>query len=288
MKSMTGYSKASLDFENRTISVELKSVNSKQCDVNIKLPNIYRQEEINILNLIKEKLVRGKIDCFISITYPTGNANLDINQELFKAYFNQLSKVTNSVGADKSYLTAYLLQRDDINQMQDDVLSEQEIEALLSCTKKAIELLDNYRSIEGNALQKAFDTHVDLIEKYSLQIAPFEKNRIPIIKDKIISRFKELNIEGVEPNRLEQELIFYLEKLDITEERIRLAQHIKYFRQTMLSQETIGKKLGFIAQEMGREINTLGSKSNEADMQRLVVMMKDELEKIKEQSANVL
>ena len=288
MKSMTGYGKAAKDYMNKTLNVEIRTLNSKQADINIRIPNIYRCIEIEIQNLIKQKLERGKIDCFITISYQKGAASLDINEQLFRDYYTQLDNLMSSAGAGKGFLTQFILSRDDVNQPQDDELPQEEKQALIDCVNQAIEGVNQYRLTEGQALKEAFIKHIDNIERFAAATEPFEKDRVPKIKEKLINRFKELNIEGVEQARLEQELIFYLEKLDITEERVRLKQHINYFRQSMQSQETIGKQLGFIAQEMGREINTLGSKSNEADMQKLVVQMKDELEKIKEQSANVL
>lgn len=285
---MTGYSKVEKNFENKIVSIELKSVNSKQCDVNIKLPNIYRCLEIKIINIIKDRLHRGKIDCIITITNSKDSSALNINQELFKSYYSKLKTLTSELQADSSCLTQYLLSREDINQLEDENLNEEESLFLLSCVNEATNALDNYRQVEGEALLKAFNHHIDLIEKYSLEVSAFETNRIPAIKEKLMHRFQEMKVEMAEPVRFEQELIFYLEKLDITEEKVRLHQHITYFRQCMQEEEIVGKKLGFIAQEMGREINTLGSKSNEFNMQQLVVKMKDELEKIKEQVANVL
>lgn len=194
----------------------------------------------------------------------------------------------NEINADESYLTQYILQRDDVNSPALQAISKEEKEALFDAVNQTINIVNEYREQEGEALEKAFVKHIDKIEDLSLQVEPFEKNRVARIKEKLLQRFKELELTNVDENRLEQELIFYLEKLDITEERVRLKQHINYFRNTMQENISIGKKIGFIAQEMGREINTLGSKSNEANMQQIVVMMKDELEKIKEQSANVL
>ena len=288
MKSMTGYGKAEITFENKIISVEIRTLNSQQADISIRMPSIYRSCEIELQNLLKQRLERGKIDCFITVTYSKGSAMMDINEQLFKDYYSQLLHITESVGADKNLLPYYLLQRDDVNQPQTTEISDSEKDALFNCTERTLVAVNDYRQTEGEALKKAFINHIANIEKFSLDVIPFETGRIDKIKEKLLARFKELGIDGVDQARLEQELIFYLEKLDITEERVRLNQHIKYFRECIASREAIGKKLGFIAQEMGREINTLGSKSNEADMQKLVVMMKDELEKIKEQSANVL
>lgn len=288
MKSMTGYGKASCVFDTKDITIEIKSLNSKQADVNLKIPPLYRSKEVEINNILKTRLERGKIDCFITLSYKKGEATIDINKELFKSYFRQLREMTQSVGANESYLTEFLLRRDDVLQAEQGELSNEETESLLLALNEAIDSLDQYRKTEGEALEKEFFKRLDIIEELSLQVAPFEKNRVPQIKEKLLSRLEELKPIEADSSRLEQELIYYLEKLDITEERTRLSQHIKYFRQTLTSGENIGKKLGFITQEMGREINTLGSKSNDAQMQQLVVKMKDELEKIKEQLANVL
>ena len=285
---MTGYGKSGANYNNKTINVEIRTLNSKQADISIKMPNIYREFEIELNNLIKDKLLRGKIDCYISISYTKGEAQLDINEDLFQSYYKQLHNMCNEINADESYLTQYILQRDDVNSPALQAISKEEKEALFDAVNQTINIVNEYREQEGEALEKAFVKHIDKIEDLSLQVEPFEKNRVARIKEKLLQRFKELELTNVDENRLEQELIFYLEKLDITEERVRLKQHINYFRNTMQENISIGKKIGFIAQEMGREINTLGSKSNEANMQQIVVMMKDELEKIKEQSANVL
>ncbi len=285
---MTGYGKATESFESRNISVEIKTLNSKQADINVRIPPAYRSKEIEINNILKTRLQRGKIDCFINVTYSKDSATIDINENLFKTYYCQLRKMTEQVGAKEDYLTEYLLRRDDVSQAEETELQEQESEILIITVNKAIDMLENYREEEGKALEQEFLKRVGIIEDLSLQVGPFEKNRVPQIKARLLSHLEELSTIEIDKSRLEQELIYYLEKLDITEERTRLAQHIKYFRQTMQTEDILGKKLGFITQEMGREINTLGSKSNDADMQQIVVKMKDELEKIKEQLANVL
>lgn len=288
MKSMTGYGKAVERFDTKNITVEIKTLNSKQADINVRIPPVYRSKEIEINNILKSRLERGKIDCFITLSFSKGNAKIDINENLFKSYYCQLRKMTEQVGATEEYLTEYLLKRDDVSQSEQEGLDTKEEEALFLAVNRAVDALDEYRRQEGEALEKEFEKRVGIIEELSLQVAPFEQNRVPQIKAKLLSRLEELKQIEVDSSRLEQELIYYLEKLDITEERTRLAQHIKYFRETMNGQESMGKKLGFITQEMGREINTLGSKSNDAEMQKIVVKMKDELEKIKEQLANVL
>lgn len=289
MKSMTGYGKATQTYDTKNINVEIKTLNSKQADINIKLPSIYRSKEIEINNLIKQKLERGKIDCFVSITIPAKDAKLDINEDLFKQYYKQLKVLTDSVNQSSDYLTEYLLNKDDINQKDEQDLLVQESQALLSAVSLAIDAVNNYREQEGKALKEDFVKRVNLISSYNTEIEPFETNRVPLIKEKLIKRLKELELSQIDNNRLEQELIYYLEKLDVSEERTRLNQHIKYFFETIEDNNSPqGKKLAFIVQEMGREINTLGSKSNDANMQKIVVKMKDELEKIKEQLANIL
>ena len=289
MKSMTGYGKATQTYDIKNINVEIKTLNSKQADINIKLPSIYRSKEIEINNLIKQKLERGKIDCFVSITIPTKDAKLDINEDLFKQYYKQLKVLTDSVNQPSDYLIEYLLNKDDINQKDEQDLLVQESQALLSAVSLAVDAVNNYREQEGKALKEDFVKRVNLISSYNTEIEPFETNRVPLIKEKLIKRLNELELSQIDNNRLEQELIYYLEKLDVSEERTRLNQHIKYFFETIEDNNSPqGKKLAFIVQEMGREINTLGSKSNDANMQKIVVKMKDELEKIKEQLANIL
>lgn len=285
---MTGYGKVTKTFDVKNINVEIRTLNSKQADISVRLPQLYRSKEIEINNILKSGLERGKIDCFITVSYSKGSAKIDINEALFKSYYQQLKNMTDSVDADDDYLTEYLLQRDDVLQNENNELSQQEADILLQAVKEAVEEVDRYRTIEGKALKEDFLKRVELIGNLSQQVEPFEQQRVPLIKEKLMQRLSDLQLENIDNNRLEQELIYYLEKLDITEERIRLKQHIKYFLESIEGNEAQGKKLGFIVQEMGREINTLGSKSNDAQMQKLVVMMKDELEKMKEQLCNVL
>lgn len=288
MKSMTGYGKSRISYKNKDLCVEIKTLNSKQADISIRVAPLYRSLEIEINNILKNRLERGKIDCFVNVCYNKADENLNINESLFRSYYCQLLKLTQQVGANPDYLTEYLLRREDINRADDQEPDPQESSALLQAVNQAVDSLDLYRQEEGKSLYNDFNEHVNLIENYSLQVPAFEKTRVPQIKEKLLSRLEELKLSEIDSSRLEQELIYYLEKLDINEECKRLAQHIKYFRECMNEEETVGKKLGFIAQEMGREINTMGSKSNNAEMQQLVVKMKDELEKIKEQTANVL
>lgn len=288
MKSMTGYGKVSEAFDVKNITVEIRTLNSKQADISVKLPPLYRSKEIEINNILKTRLERGKIDCYITVAYNKGNAKIDINENLFKSYYEQLRQMTNNIGADSTYLTQYVLQRDDVSQSENNELKPEEADILLLAVNKAVDVVDNYRQIEGKVLKEDFIKRVNLIHTLAESVEPFEKQRVPAIKEKLMQRLEELQIDNIDNNRLEQELIYYLEKLDVTEERVRLAQHIKYFLESIETEEAQGKKLGFIVQEMGREINTLGSKSNDAEMQKIVVKMKDELEKIKEQLANAL
>ncbi|MBQ9253913.1 MAG: YicC family protein [Bacteroidales bacterium] len=288
MKSMTGYGKCSVNFENKVISVEIRTLNSKQADINIKVPQIYKGKEIEINNILKTKLERGKIDCYITVQYAKDSAELEMNKELFVSYYKQLKEVLDGVSADVNSVIEYLLQRDDVMQSNNNELGEEESQILLSCVVSAVEMVDEYRKNEAIALKEDLVKRVNIIRDLSNGVEDFEKQRVPIIKEKLLNRLNQLQLENVDMGRLEQELIYYLEKLDITEEKVRLNKHIDYFLETVEQTESQGKKLGFIAQEMGREINTLGSKSNDAQMQRIVVKMKDELEKIKEQLANIL
>ncbi|MBQ9312649.1 MAG: YicC family protein [Bacteroidales bacterium] len=288
MKSMTGYGKCSVNFENKVISVEIRTLNSKQADINIKVPQIYKSKEIEINNILKTKLERGKIDCYITVQYAKDSAVLEMNKELFVSYYKQLKEVLDGVSADVNSVIEYLLQRDDVMQSNNNELGEEESQILLSCVASAVEMVDEYRKNEAIALKDDLVKRVNIIRDLSNGVEDFEKQRVPIIKEKLLNRLNQLQLENVDMGRLEQELIYYLEKLDITEEKVRLNKHIDYFLETVEQTESQGKKLGFIAQEMGREINTLGSKSNDAQMQRIVVKMKDELEKIKEQLANIL
>ena len=287
IKSMTGFGKGEATVDDKKIRVELRSLNSKQLDLSIKLPGKYRAAEAEMRSIITRELQRGKVDCFVSFEAATAETSAHINREAFKAYVNELREVCveNNVTTD-SFLNAVLRMPDVITSEEREV-SEAELTAIIEATKAACAELNNFRIQEGAILIADLLARIDLIEKYRHEVEQFEGARVETIKNRIRENIEKLQLE-VDNNRLEQEMIFYIEKLDITEEKVRLDNHCNYFREVAAEEEAPGRKLGFIAQELGREINTMGSKSNEANMQRLVVKMKDELEKIKEQVLNIL
>ncbi|MDD2488656.1 MAG: YicC/YloC family endoribonuclease [Bacteroidales bacterium] len=288
IKSMTGYGKASTIFNNKTLTIEIKTLNSKQADINLKIPCLYRSKEITLRNQISNFLERGKIDCYVSVEYNGECPNININSNLFISYYNQIEQLAKKVNASKEDIFRYVLQIPEINHCSNEELMEEEMDVVTNLIKEALKKTDDYRICEGKTLENDLLHRVNLIRGKLLQIDNFEKARTIQIREKLLSKLNELKSESIDKNRFEQEIIYYLEKLDITEEKIRLKQHLDYFVNTMKIDKSEGKKLGFITQEMGREINTLGSKSQEANMQKIVVEMKDELEKIKEQVLNVL
>jgi len=288
IKSMTGYGKAATNYNNKTISIEIKTLNSKQADINLKDPAIYRSKEINIRNQINNFLERGKIDCYISAEYIGEAPNLNINSDLFISYYKQIEALAQKVNAPKEDILRYVLQIPEVTRSGVEDASDEEMSIVYNLLNEALKKTNDYRIIEGSSLEKDLNYRIKLISEKLIKIDSFETARISIIKEKLLAKLKEFSCDSIDNNRFEQEIIYYLEKLDITEEKIRLKQHLDYFINTMNMPDSQGKKLNFIAQEMGREINTLGSKSQEASMQKIVVEMKDELEKIKEQILNVL
>ena len=286
---MTGFGKGEAMVDDKKIRVELRSLNSKQLDLSIKLPGKYRAAEAEMRNIITRELQRGKVDCFVSFEAATAETSAHINREAFKAYAKELREVCaeNAVIADSDYFLKAILRMPDVITSEEREVSEAELAAIIEATKAACAELNNFRIQEGAILIADLLGRIDLIEKYRHEVEQFEGARVETIKNRIRENIEKLQLE-VDNNRLEQEMIFYIEKLDITEEKVRLDNHCNYFREVAAEEEAPGRKLGFIAQELGREINTMGSKSNEANMQRLVVKMKDELEKIKEQVLNIL
>lgn len=293
VKSMTGYGKAETTVNGRKITVEIRSLNSKQLDLAIKLPSIYRQQEYEIRNVVSKVMQRGKVDVFISFDDTAGASGVRINQELFADYYRQLCEIGEMNGMDwkketiDAQIIPAILRLPDVVNNEADTVPEEEKRSLMETVQGALGQIDAFREQEGQALITDLLRRVDKIESYKNEVEPYEKARTETIKNRIRESIEAVGIP-VDSNRLEQEMIFYIEKLDITEEKVRLTNHCKYFREVAGSEEGVGRKLGFIAQEMGREINTLGSKANEATIQRLVVAMKDELEKIKEQVLNIL
>ena len=289
IRSMTGFGKGEATCANKKFRVELRSLNSKQLDLSIKIPSKYRAAEAEVRNIITRELQRGKVDCFVSLESAVAETSAHINTEAFKAYADELRRACAEVSlkVDDSALMQSLLRLPDVVTTEEREVSAEEISSIVEAAKSAAAELNAFRVQEGRILIADLLKRIDLIEKYRHEVEPFESARVDTIKNRIRENIEKLQLE-VDNNRLEQEMIFYIEKLDITEEKVRLDNHCRYFREVAAEEEAAGRKLGFIAQELGREINTMGSKSNEANMQRLVVKMKDELEKIKEQVLNIL
>ena len=283
---MTGYAKVQATVGERRVSIEIKTLNSKQLDLIVKLPAAYRSRELEVRALLGA-LDRGKVDFLL--TEENGSATTAFNEELLRSRYAALQPLARETGAEAERLLASLVTAPDIwNSGTDAELTDAEWEGVRKAVQDAIEQTDRFRAEEGAVLEKDFKKHVDLIEQLLGQIPAYEAERIETAKERIRRMMADAGVKEVDENRFEQELIYYLEKLDITEEKVRLQKHIDYFRQTMAEETVCGKKLGFVAQEMGREINTTGSKANHVEIQRTVVAMKDELEKIKEQLGNVL
>ena len=284
---MTGYAKVQSTYGERKLNIEIKTLNSKQLDLIVKVPARYRAKELEIRSLLGQ-LERGKVECILGEEGTSAVSTL--NEELLAERFNALRRIALASGASDQYLLNSLVSMPDLwnGAAGDDEVSDEEWQQTLADLRKAIAITDEFRSHEGAVLEQDFHKHVDLIEAKMNEIPALEGERIEAAKERIKRFMAEAAVKDVDSNRFEQELIYYLEKLDITEEKVRLKKHIDYFRQTMAEEESCGKKLGFVAQEMGREINTTGSKANHAEIQKLVVEMKDELEKIKEQLGNVL
>ena len=288
---MTGFGKTTVEFRNKKIIIEIKSLNSKQLDLNLRIPNLYKEKEMEIRGLVKERLDRGKVDMVIYFDNAESEKDVVINRSVVTQYFNQMLEISEQLGVDtdKSALLQTVMRFPDTLQVKAEELDEEEWTALHVGVENALEEMNRFRLQEGAALIKDITHRIALIQELSAQVPAFEKRRVEVIRQKLQEKINEwTDVKNIDQNRLEQEIIYYLEKLDITEEKVRLANHCKYFLETVEKEEAPGRKIGFIAQEIGREINTRGSKANDHDIQKLVVKMKDELEKIKEQSLNVL
>jgi uncharacterized protein (TIGR00255 family) len=287
---MTGYGKAETVLEKTKISIELKSLNSKQLDLNIRMPYSFNSKEIELRSLISKKLERGKISVFLNVEYLGEKSNHSINKELVELYYNQLRELANKLGNSTDNLLESVMKLPDVVKQVNEKVDENEWKEIIKLTEEALKKQDEFRVQEGATLEEDFRLRIANIIELLKQVDKYENLRIETIKERMQqSLSKHFDEASIDKNRFEQELIFYFEKLDITEEKIRLRKHCDYFIET-LNEKIIskGKKLGFILQEIGREINTLGSKSNNQDMQKIVVQMKDELEKIKEQALNIL
>ena len=287
---MTGYGKAVVAYKDKKIHAEVKSLNSKQLDLNTRIAPLYREKEMEIRQMVAEALIRGKVDMSVWIEKDTLVDATPINAALVENYYNQIKAIADKTGIPVPEDWFYtLLRMPDVLTKTDQVeLDDEEWAAAKQAVSEALKNLVDFRIQEGAALQKKFTEKIDNIVQLLAEIEPFEKGRVEKIKARIIDGLQQIPGVEYDKNRMEQELIYYIEKLDISEEKQRLTNHLKYFRDTMNEPAGQGKKLGFIAQEMGREINTTGSKSNQAEMQNIVVKMKDELEQIKEQVLNAL
>ena len=288
---MTGYGKAVATYKEKKIHVEVRALNSKNFDCQTRIAPIYREREIEIRRMIQASAVRGKIDFSIWIESDTTDDVPTINMALVKNYHAQLKAMQQEMGGEvtPSEMMQMILRMPDVMSHDETVkLTDEEWAAAQTAINEALNNLHDFRAQEGAALRKKFEEKLDNIARLAKEIEPWEQSRVEKIRTRIVESLRELPDVEYDQNRLEQELIYYIEKLDISEEKQRLANHLKYFRETMDEPQSQGKKLGFIAQEMGREINTTGSKSNQAEMQNIVVQMKDELEQIKEQVLNAL
>ncbi len=288
--SMTGFGKAIGEINNKKIIVEVKSLNSKQLDLSTRISNLYREKELEIRSKVGQRMERGKVEFSLYIDNSSKESSAKINQNVVKAYYEQLLEITNNTGIPlpQDWMSV-LLRLPDTLKTEVEELDEAEWTNILTLIDKAIDQAIEFRHQEGNILENVFTQKINKISELLVAIEPFENERVDKIKAKLDENLQILSDKiDYDKNRLEQELIFYIEKLDVNEEKVRLKNHLDYFIQTMLHEKSTGKKLGFIAQEIGREINTLGSKSNHSEMQKIVVMMKDELEQIKEQVLNTL
>ena len=282
---MTGFGKASLQLPTKKITVEIKSLNSKGLDLNTRMPSVFREMELGLRNQISQRLERGKVDFSLYVEVTGEETTSKINVPIIKGYINQMKAVIPT--ADETELMKMAVRMPDALKTERDEIDENEWKQIQTVIDEALENIANFRKDEGASLEKEFQLRIGNINNLMNEAVSYDAERVETVKTRLRTALDELKV-NVDENRFEQELIFYLEKYDITEEKVRLGNHLNYFLETLNGTEANGRKLGFITQEMGREINTMGSKSNHTEMQKLVVMMKDELEKIKEQVLNVL
>lgn len=285
IQSMTGFGKASLQLPTKKITIEVKSLNSKGLDLNVRMPSLYREMELGLRNQLAVKLERGKVDFSIFIESTAEQTSTKVNAPIIKGYIKQLKEIY--ADADEIELIKMAVRMPDALKVERDEIDENDWIQIQVVIEEAVQNILAFRKDEGMSLEKEFQLRIGNIRQYMTEALALDPERVQAIKDRLQTAIAELKV-NVDENRFEQELIYYLEKLDITEEKVRLTNHLDYFLETINGTEANGRKLGFITQEMGREINTMGSKSNHAQMQKLVVQMKDELEKIKEQVLNVL
>jgi uncharacterized protein (TIGR00255 family) len=284
---MTGYGKSAGTFEGKKIVVEIRSLNSKSLDLNMRLIPLYREKELDLRAIIGEHLDRGKVEVSVSLENSGDSKNYTINKDLAQAYYNDIKTVADLVGEQPQDILSMVMRMPEIYTNEKEQLSEEEGAFLAGLTHEACKQLINFRQQEGDQLKQDFEQNINRISELLEQVPQYERERIDIVRERMRTSLEKISNMAVDDNRFEQELIFYIEKMDISEEKMRLSNHLNYFRETM-DIPLCGKKLGFISQEIGREINTLGSKSYHVEMQKLVVEMKDHLEKIKEQVLNTL
>ena len=289
IQSMTGFGKATAELSNKKITVEVKSLNSKQLDLSVRIPSVYKEQELNVRSLIARRLERGKVDFAIYIENTSKETTSQINQNVLEAYYNQIKNSSEKLGvAVPADWFQVLLRLPDVLKYEAQEADEEEWKVVSETINKALDQLVEFRKQEGKMLEDLFIQKVTSISTLMTEIEPFEAERVEKVKTRIIEALQKIENFDYDKNRFEQEMIYYIEKLDINEEKVRLRNHLKYFLETLNDTSGQGKKLGFITQEMGREINTTGSKANHVQMQQIVVQMKDELEQIKEQVLNVL
>ncbi len=284
---MTGFGKASTTIGSKKISIEIRSLNSKSLDLNTRMPSIYKELDTSIRKMMSNSLGRGKIDFALNYDIIGENDAVSLNEDLAKAYYTELKKFNDSIGETSSDYLGHILRMPDVFSKTKEELSEDEKEAVLKLAQEAIDSLNDFRRKEGEDLETEFSERIGDIGSLLAEVPKYEQERIDIIRERMKKGLEDISAGTYDDNRFEQEMIFYIEKLDVAEEKMRLSNHLAYFKETAKLDQS-GKKLGFIAQEIGREINTLGSKSNHAEMQKLVIGMKDNLEKIKEQVLNTL
>ena len=288
IQSMTGYGKAELNLKNANFTIEVRSLNSKQIDANVKMSSIYRDKEIGLRKLLSEKLQRGKIELSIWRESSESNVKYTLNTELIKEYFSQVDQVTKDLGINAKEIMPSLLKMPEVLVKGEEKADDNEWDEIAKGVDTAIANILQFRMDEGKKLEADITARINKLATLLVEVAPFASSRIEKVKKSLADKLAEIDTKNIDENRFEQELIYYLEKQDITEEQVRLDAHLNYFIETMEADSPNGKKLGFIGQEIGREINTIGSKSSDAGMQKIVVQMKDELEKIKEQLLNIL
>lgn len=284
IQSMTGYGKEIIQLPSKTITIEIKSLNSKSLDLNMRVPSSYREKELEIRDLLAKSLQRGKVDFSLNLEVTGSETSSQLNETVVKKYIGQLANVVNG---DPVELLKMAVRMPDALKTEGEEIDDKEYKTIIEGIDKALKAINKYRTDEGRVLEKDFKNRSKTISKLLDEVMVLDPERISSVKDRLRKALAELK-EKVDENRFEQELIYYLEKYDITEEKVRLKNHLDYFEESLNSSDSNGKKLGFITQEIGREINTIGSKANYAPMQQIVVQMKDELEKIKEQALNVL